>query len=149
MTAVLTSTDVERLRSAVARHLGLYFEDAKLGFLEEVLARRLAADNRSSETYLRALEGPLPPAEELQALAQELTVGETYFFRHMDQLRAFAEVALPERMRARQAAHRLRILSAGCASGEEAYSLAILARETITDPSWEVGVLGEIGRAHV
>ncbi len=49
-------------------------------------------------------------------------------------------MALPERMRARGATRTLRLLSAGCASGEEAYSLAIVARETILDPSWDVSI---------
>jgi chemotaxis protein methyltransferase CheR len=66
---------------------------------------------------------------ETTALTEELTVGETYFFRHPDQFRAFTDVALLPRLRASVSHSRLRILSAGCASGEEAYSLAILVRQ--------------------
>ncbi len=134
--------DVERLRSAVARHLGLRFDDTKLRFLEEVLWRRVEADGRGLEVYLRSLEAPVAPRDELRALARELTVAETYFFRHMEQLRAFAELVLPERLRARLPARRLRVLSAGCATGEEVYSLAILISETVADPSWNITVRG-------
>ena len=74
------------------------------------------------------------------ALAQTLTVGETYFFRNQEQFRALAEIAWPERKRAQAAARRLRILSAGCSSGEEPYSIAITARETIADPAWKIAI---------
>jgi chemotaxis protein methyltransferase CheR len=69
-------------------------------------------------------------------------VPETYFFRHYDQFRAAAEVALPDRMRARSVTRRLSILSAGCASGEEAYSLAVLAQEATQGAGWDVSILG-------
>jgi len=127
--------------------MGLQFDDAKLGFLGDVLRRRLETNGGEYETYLLRLEEDRSK-QELGALAQELTVGETYFFRHMDQFRAFADVALPDRLRARQSGEvsifgrTLRILSAGCASGEEAYSLAILVRETMGENSHEVSVGG-------
>ena len=60
---------------------------------------------------------------------------ETYFFRNIDQFHAFKDVAVADRLR-RRAAHRtLRVLSAGCASGEEAYSLAMILRETLSAAS--------------
>ncbi len=147
MTTAVGPGEVERFRSLVARCLGLQFENTKLGFLADVLRRRLEANGRAGERYLEQLETN-PPREELGALAQELTVAETYFFRNIEQFHAFTEVALPERLRA-QAARRsdergacLRILSAGCASGEEAYSIAILIQEALTDPSWDVSIRG-------
>ncbi len=69
-----------------------------------------------------------------------MTVGETYFFRNIEQFRALAEVVLPDRMRVRSEHKELRLLSAGCSSGEEAYSMAMVAQETIGDPSWKVSV---------
>lgn len=138
MITALRANDVEHFRCMIANRLGLQFEDRKLGFLGEVLRRRLDASGRVGEAWL-SFE---PSREELGALAQELTVSETYFFRHMDQFRAFAEVALPERVRAQADRRRLRVLSAGCASGEEAYSLAILMLENLADPAWEVSTRG-------
>jgi chemotaxis protein methyltransferase CheR len=135
-----SSADIERFRSAVARCLGLHFEDAKLGFLADTLRRRLDALGQPPDLYLARLETENLP-DEVGALAQELTVPETYFFRNSDQYRALAEIALPDRTTAQSGARRLRILSAGCASGEEAYSLAIVIRETV-DPSWDVSILG-------
>ena len=135
MNALTGVADVERFRAALARRLGLQFDDGKLGFLGEVLQRRLG--RRSASDYLSGLEDH-PSTDEIGALARELTVGETYFFRNNEQFRALAEVVLPERMRLEPQPRVLRLLSAGCASGEEAYSIAIVARETIQDPAWDV-----------
>lgn len=63
------------------------------------------------------------------ALIADVTIGETHFFRHKAQLDAIRTVILPSLARERSPAHHYRIWSAGCASGEEAYSLAILAEE--------------------
>ncbi|MFI5283425.1 MAG: CheR family methyltransferase [Candidatus Dormibacterales bacterium] len=79
------------------------------------------------------------------ALIRSMTVGETYFFRnkpHFDLLRERVLPALIEQ-RHREEHPWLRIWSAGCATGEEAYSLAILVRELIPDPErWAILILG-------
>lgn len=139
MNACITSADLARFRAAVVQQIGLQFDDAKLPFLDAVLRRRLDRVPCSGSGYLERLEAR-PGRAELQALAQELTVCETYFFRHNDQFRALAEVALPERMCVRAQDRNLNLLSAGCASGEEAYSLAIVAREAIAEPSWNISI---------
>jgi len=139
--------ELERFRRVVAHRLGLHFENGKLGFLAEVLRRGLEANDGDLEAYLSPLEAGRSP-HELRLLAQDLTVGETYFFRHMDQFRAFAEVALPERLRVRGTRNfcgsgpMLQILSAGCASGEEAYSLAILVRRASSEIAGRVSIRG-------
>ena len=132
-----TRLDLERFRAAIVQQIGLQFDDARLGFLAEVLQRRLDKLGHSSDAYLWGLQRE-PARGEINALARELTVGETYFFRNIEQFRALAEVVLPERMSVDRVPRTLRLLSAGCASGEEAYSMAIVARETVADPSWEV-----------
>jgi chemotaxis protein methyltransferase CheR len=126
------SAEPQLFRHWIARRLGLNFDDAKLEFLAEVLDR--CADRRglASSAYLDRLEGPDMDGE-LQALVLELTVPETYFFRHIDQFHAFADVALPQARAARESGRELGILSVGCASGEEPYSLAMLVRERRTD----------------
>jgi chemotaxis protein methyltransferase CheR len=131
--------DMDRFRSAIVKRVGLQFDDARVGFLAEVLQRRMSKLGCSGDDYLHDLERASSNGE-FNALARELTVGETYFFRNHEQFKALAEVALPERMRIDRVPRTLRLLSAGCASGEEAYSLAIVARETIADPSWEVEI---------
>ncbi len=130
---------VDRFRGIVARRLGLQFDDAKLAFLGEVLQRRLDQRHRAPDAYLWSLDSE-SFAGEIAALAKELTVNETYFFRNGEQFRALAEIVVPERMRVQAASKVLRFLSAGCASGEEAYSIAITAREAVGDATWDVSV---------
>ena len=135
-----STAQIERFRSLIARHLGLYFEEAKLPFLGEVLQRRIESTAQPCDTYIQRLEANAPRSE-LALLAQQLTVGETHFFRNTDQFRAFSQVVVPDRLRAQAFQKRLRILSAGCASGEEAYSVAILIREAGFDSSCDVSIL--------
>ena len=65
----------------------------------------------------------------LDDLLVELTIGETYFFRNPEHFDFLRQVALPELSRRRGPGHVMRLWSAGCASGEEPYSLAVLLRE--------------------
>jgi len=134
-----STQDVEKFRTLIHTRLGLQFEDAKLNFLGEVIQLRMDETGLSSADYLRALEFDASDTE-LAPLAKELTVPETYFFRNADQFRAFREVVLPARMKAQAATRRLNILSAGCASGEEAYSLAMTLLGAGLDPSWSFAV---------
>jgi chemotaxis protein methyltransferase CheR len=139
MTITVDPEDVERFRGIVSRRFGLQLDDLRLGALADVLRRRLEASGRTSAAFFAQLESGHAKAE-LAAIASEVTVPETYFFRNIDQFRAFTGVALPERLRARADVKQLRILSAGCATGEEAYTLAILIREAALDPSWVVSI---------
>src|SRR5258706_12154211 len=113
--------DLARFAAAVSARLGLKVDAERAG---EVLARRAAARRESYAHYLDRLDTADPV--EIAALAGELTVGETYFFRHIEQFRAFADVAVPDRL----APGPLRVLSVGCSSGEEPYTLAMLLRQT-------------------
>jgi len=141
---VAASVEVDRFRTAVALRMGLWFDDGKLEFLAGVLERRLQAQGELAARYLTRLERHPDIQPELREIAQELTIGETYFFRHSDQFRAFSEVALPARIEARSSYRQLRLLSAGCSSGEEAYTLSILTRERVLDchPPFEVTIRG-------
>jgi chemotaxis protein methyltransferase CheR len=142
MIDAIGSAELALFQSALERRLGLRFDDGRLTFLAEVLERRVTSRRLSPGAYLAALLTELEASSELSALARELTVGETYFFRHVQQFNAFREVALPERLSARAASRTLRVVSAGCASGEEPYSLAILLRERGLEPGYEATVLG-------
>ncbi|HSI60930.1 MAG TPA: protein-glutamate O-methyltransferase CheR [Ideonella sp.] len=132
MNPAVTPSQVERFRTFVANRLGLQFDDAKAGWLAEVLRRRMNFSRQPADLYLAGLSTGLRPGE-LGAIAQELTVAETYFFRNVDQFHTLRDRILPERLRERGGQQGLRILSAGCASGEEAYSIAMTLRELAPD----------------
>lgn len=133
MTAGRALSEPERYRELIALNLGLAFEDAKLGSLTELLRQRAEAQSLTVDAYLARFETGAW-RQETEELAEALTVGETYFFRNRDQFRAFAETVLPDRSQARGPEGRLNFLSAGCSSGEEAYTIAILVRESANLP---------------
>lgn len=141
LTSELQPADLERFRAGIAARLGLCFDEGKSGFLAEVLQRRIKAVVQEAGAYISHLESE-PSREELGCLARELTVAETYFFRNVEQYRALEEIVLPERLARQGADRRLRILSLGCASGEEAYSLAMLVRDTLAGAPCDVSILG-------
>ncbi len=108
-----TPTDLADFRALIARRLGLWFDDNRRDFLADLLHERAAGD---PARFLQSLAGP-GGRDEWAALAATLTVGETYFLRGGEHFRAFVETAWPELHRS-AGARPLRLLSAGCASGE-------------------------------
>jgi chemotaxis protein methyltransferase CheR len=81
---------------------------------------------------------------EMQELANLVTTNETYMFREYDQLQAFANHCLPEVLSAKQARgdRTLRIWSAGCSSGEEPYTLAMIVQDVFPQAqSWECEIV--------
>jgi chemotaxis protein methyltransferase CheR len=130
-----------RFRGILEQRLGWTTTDTEAVPVLPVLAERAAARRMSQNEYLNRLSVRDWP-EETTVLAERLSITETYFFRHGDQFRALAERVLPERIEARAGQRVLRLLSVGCSSGEEAYSLAIAARRARPGPDWIVSVLG-------
>lgn len=129
---------LERLRSLVARHLGLLLDPSQDDRLRETL-RRLAGPE-TPVAWLTRMEGFTSQADQ-DALAAALTVGETYFFRHAEQLDALRTVVLPRWVKRHPAPRRLRALCAGCASGEEAYTLAMTLMRSVLGPGgvdWDI-----------
>ncbi|HSV52030.1 MAG TPA: CheR family methyltransferase [Burkholderiaceae bacterium] len=139
MTPPTSADRVQQFKAHIEHRLGLLFDDSRLDFLTDILARRLKQSGLDCDTYLARLESGAPAAD-LGALAQELTIAETYFFRNIDQFHALAGAALPHRLQARAGQGRLQVLSAGCASGEEAYTIAMLARQALSGSSWQIAI---------
>lgn len=130
-----TAAHVEQFRQLIRRRLGLEMDLAHAPALDEVLYRRMGSTgHREADGYLRSVN-----AHELRRIAEEVTVNETYFLRDRGHFQVLAEEIVPSRAHART----LRILSAGCASGEEPYSIAIVLREILPDiASWDISIRG-------
>jgi chemotaxis protein methyltransferase CheR len=123
--------DVFRSLAAVLRdRCGLEFGDGNRYLLESrVLARIRELRLEGPRAYVQHLRyGPGAPAE-LDTLIDRVTNPETYFFREPEQLRAFTEEILPSWEERARAGAPLRIWSAGCASGEEPFTFAMLLEE--------------------
>jgi chemotaxis protein methyltransferase CheR len=121
------------LRDRLADYSGVYLDLTRLRLLEHGLAQRLHATGDDLASYERRIQRP-DGRDELRLLAELVLNHETIFFRNGPHLRALREVLLPELHRRKPAGEPIRIWSAGCATGEEPYSLAITALETLGQP---------------
>ncbi len=134
-----------RLCRLIYNHLGLSFDDKKIHFLGKRVAARmeyLVLDNPAD--YLMRLAYGDNSGAEMQALANLITTNETYMFREYEQLEAFANACLPEVVARKEAQgnRNLRIWSAGCSSGEETYTLAIIVQEVFPAiADWDVEIV--------
>ena len=125
-------------------HMGLHFPRQRWHDLERgVAAASRDAGYANAETFVRWLLGAPLTRTRIEGLASHLTIGETYFFREKASLDILEQRILPELLQARaQGDRRLRIWSAGCCSGEEPYSIAMLLDRLIPDPAkWNVTIL--------
>lgn len=126
---------LRRVGELLADHAGLrppgWVLEARLG----PRIRALALDGDRYAALLESADG----APELELLIESLRVGETRFFRHRAHVQAVTDVVIPAL--AARGAGRVRAWSAGCASGEEPYTLAILLARGLPAPTFQVSVL--------
>jgi chemotaxis protein methyltransferase CheR len=110
-------------------HCGLHFDaETRYVFERRVMRRVRELDLTSFAAYQLLLRGGSQGSRELARLVDELTINETYFFRERSQLVALSTEIVPE-LRTICAGRPVSIWSAGCSSGEEPYSVVILALE--------------------
>jgi chemotaxis protein methyltransferase CheR len=144
--------DFRLLRDLVNRHSGIFFEDSQLFVFERRLRDRLRALALSDFAHYHAyLKWGAGAASEIENAIDALVTNETYFFREEYQLRAFTRDVLPElRHRAEQSGRRRLVLwSAGCSTGEEVYTLAILVLRSGLFDDWDVNIFGNDVSARV
>jgi two-component system CheB/CheR fusion protein len=119
---------IDLLRARTAHDFTLY----KQGTLERRIERRMAVAGiaaHASDRYLDLLRGD---PDEIDLLARDLLINVTSFFRDPEVFGLLADKIIPDLVNARLADEPIRIWIAGCSTGEEAYSLAILFREYMT-----------------
>lgn len=135
-----------RLKTYILAYTGLaYYSDRDEDFAA-VIDRRLAElEMDTCAAYLQLLESQTGQSE-LNVLIAQLTVGETYFFRHQEQFDALRDLVLPDILSRKQSSRQLRIWSAGCATGAEPYSIAILLKRHFEAQlqwgGWQVSIIG-------
>ncbi len=142
----MTSQDVgyRRLKAHLIASTGLAFYADRDKLLMDLIAGRLSELGlRNCSSYTAFLANGERGGAEMEVLIAQLTIGETYFFRDEDQFAAIRDVILPDILERKQASKQLRIWSAGCATGAEPYSLAILLARELSEriAGWEVHIL--------
>ena len=145
MTAKVSETLLAELSDFVGSRLGLHFPRERWNDLERGAraASRECAFRDDVERFIGRMLSSALTQNELETLASYLTVGETYFFREKSSLEVFEQKIVPELIRTRHGfGGQLRIWSAGCATGEEPYSLAIVLSRMIADlKEWKITIL--------
>jgi chemotaxis protein methyltransferase CheR len=122
---------------------GIDFRDDSRPILQRRLVGRLDALGLTSfADYHRYLLYDPERRAELEQIVERVTPNETYFFREPNQLAALSDEILPELARRRPRGRRLKVWSAGCATGEEAYTVAILVCESGRFADWDVRIFG-------
>lgn len=145
MDATLTSSDFQQLSSLIYSELGIKMPETKNTMLTGRLARRLRALGLGTFTqYCQFLFSPKGLEEEMVHLINAVTTNKTDFFRepsHFDYLTRTALTVLQEKQRF-SSRRPLRIWSAGCSTGEEPYTLAmVLSDYRASQPGFRFGIL--------
>lgn len=133
----------ELLQRIEQRTMMLFGTDRRNHLLSTLSTRSKLIAGGDTAAYIRNVLSPLGEAE-FMTLIDDLTINETTFFRNVPQMNMFAKIAIPEIIARKKAAKqptRLNVWSAACSTGQEAYTLAILANEALRFiPAWDVRV---------
>lgn len=141
--AVLRADEYRLIRDLVSERLGIWFGPESRLSLERRLRERLTVRGLASYgDYYQLLKYSPLAREEWEEASELLTTHETYFFREDYQLRAFRNELLPMLAERNKQRKRLQVWSAGCSTGEEAYTIAMLVLESGLFEGWEVRVYG-------
>jgi chemotaxis protein methyltransferase CheR len=118
-----------QMRDQIYKRTGMYFNESSKYLLQKRLSPRAKELNFDSfQKYFYFLQYDPRSESEFDQIFDLITTNETYFFREPAQLTAFVEEIVPELL-ARRSLKRIRVWSAGCSSGEEPYSIAMLLQE--------------------
>jgi len=133
------------IRDCIYGHCGIFFDINSKYILEKRLSRRLTdLDLHSFYDYYHYLKYNRSKDQELTDIMDVLTTNETYFFRESFQLKAFTDEIIPELIKVKSARSNrsLRIWSAGCSTGEEPYTIAMLLSDIPELKGWNIEIIG-------
>ncbi|PLX82605.1 MAG: chemotaxis protein CheR [Desulfuromonas sp.] len=133
------------LRDLVYQHCGLHFTEDSKYLLEKRLGKRVRHHRlKNFKEYYYLLRYNQDKDQEFTEVINVLTTNETYFFREDFQLKTFTDEILPEIRRRKETLgeKRLRIWSAGCSTGEEPYTIAMLLLDDPSFHDWQIEIVG-------
>lgn len=131
------------------KEFGFFFAESRMEYFFEILKTFLQKSQYESfQDFHDYLSKTIPGKMMLKAIIDDVTIGETYFFRNEPQLEVFQEHILPEiiAFNKKTGKKKITIWSSGCSTGEEAYTLAILLMENLgyhlKKENWSIDILG-------
>jgi len=140
---MLTDEEFRLFRNLIYEESGIYLKEQRKDFLEHRLVKRMQATGIASPYWYFKLITEQKKTE-LLIFLDILTVNETSFFRNGPQIELFKSGLLPEivRRKAQEGRKQMRIWSAGCSTGEEPYTIAMILHETIPDlKQWDCKII--------
>lgn len=139
----MTDDETRLLVEAIQEHCGVTLSINSGFFLERRLGPRLEALGLASylDYYQYLRYDPAGPRE-MEELIERITTHETYFFREQYQLEALSEEILPKLAERLERQRRIQVWSAGCSTGEEVYTIAMLLLESGLFKGWNIRVMG-------
>jgi chemotaxis protein methyltransferase CheR len=141
----MSDDEFHLLRDCIYAHCGIYFDQDSKYILAKRLSHRLTDLNLATfYDYYHFLKYNRNKEQELMDIMDVLTTNETYFFRESFQLKAFSEEVIPELIKTKSARgnRSLRIWSAGCSTGEEPYTIAMLLSTIPELSGWKIEIIG-------
>jgi chemotaxis protein methyltransferase CheR len=141
---LLADPDYPAVKQFLIASTGLAFYDRRDADLAARIAARIAELGlEDCRAYLDLLTDYGAGETERHTVIAQLTIGETYFFRHKEQFDALRDIVFPDVIARNRDRRTLRIWSAGCATGAEPYSLAILLKQNFAAElvGWDVQIL--------
>lgn len=119
--------DLTPFKNIIKERCGLFFEDVRTAALEESIRKRMSVTGIDSRA--KYFNNIFDSSDEFLELVNLLTINETYFFREPLHLDLMVDRLMPGLLAAKKAAGKIRIVSAGCSTGEEPYSIVIKLME--------------------
>ena len=139
----LSEEEFRLIRDLIYNHCGLFFDADNKYLLDRRLLPRLSLHSLPGfRDYYQFLKYDRKKDEEISDILDILTTNETYFFRESFQLDAFTDEILPELKALKQKDRTLRLWSAGCSTGEEPYTIAMLMLELDCFRGWRIEIVG-------
>ena len=141
----MSDDEFRLLRDCIYQHCGIHFDENSKYILEKRLSRRLTdLDISNFYDYYHYLRYNRNKEQELLDIMDVLTTNETYFFRESFQLKAFTDEIIPELIKVKSVRgdRSLRIWSAGCSTGEEPYTIAMLLSDIPELTGWKIEIVG-------
>ncbi|WP_305041840.1 CheR family methyltransferase [Geoalkalibacter sp.] len=141
----MTNEEFRLMRELIYQHCGLHFSEDNKYLLEKRLSKQVRLHNfKNFKDYYYLLRYSKTRDQELAQAIDLLTTNETYFFREESQLRTFIQEIIPEvkARREKEGSRKLRIWSAGCSTGEEPYTLAMLLLQRPDLAGWQIDIIG-------
>ncbi len=134
-----TESDFNRVRTVVHAHAGIHLADSKQNLVYNRLSRRLRLLGfEDFQSYLSYVEGE-GKEDEFTHLINAITTNLTFFFRENHHFEFLTQELFPALMKKNADTRKIRIWSAGCSTGEEPYSLSIVAKEFFP-AGWDVRI---------